>query len=178
MSFIAKHISNHDERIVYIARLHWIYFIKGIFWFCFLTLAGALLNFSFWYGLALFSKHTGYPVLFPDSFAYKDYALFFLMTATGIMTFWIHVLKMIGSEIALTNSRIIYKTGVFFVTVEELELSEIKEERVHHGVLGALLGYGEIHLDSRFVGDISLPAVTNPYKLLKYLHKVKPTAVH
>lgn len=173
MSFIAKHISGNGERLVYIARLHWIYMLQGIFWFFLLGTTGVFLNYGFWYSLALFAHKTGYPLLFPDSFSLKEYALFFMMLATGIMVFWVHLLKVLGTEIALTNNRVIYKTGFFFVSVEELDISEIKEERVHHGILGNMLGYGTVHLDSRFVGDVTLPAIKNPYKLLKYIHKVR-----
>lgn len=172
MSFIAKHISNHDERIVYISRVHWIYLLKGFFWFCLLTITGGFLNFFLWYGLAKFAAATQYPVLFPEDLT-KEYALFFLMLVTGAMVFWLYFLKFIGTEVAVTNHRIIYKTGFFFVTVEELELAEIKEERVEHGILGALLNYGEVHLDSRFVGDLIMPAIKTPYKLLKYVNKVR-----
>jgi len=172
MSFIAKHISNNDERIIYIARIHWIYIIKGLFWFLFLSLFGIALNFGLWYGLLRLSSATNSLMFIPESIS-KEYALFFLMLATGFMVFWIHFLKFFGTEIALTNHRIIYKVGVLFVSVEELELDEVKEERVKHGILGALLNYGEIHLDSRFVGDVRLPAVSNPYKLLKYINKVR-----
>lgn len=175
MSFIARHISGNGERLVYIARIHWIYVLKGAFWFVFLAAAGEALDLAFWYGMLHLGETTGRPINLPLDFSIRDQPLFYLMATTGFLVFFIHIMKYIGTEIALTNNRIIYKTGVFFVTVEELDLSEIKEEKVHHGILGALMGYGEIHLDSRFVGDVTLPAIKNPYKLLKHMHKVRAT---
>ncbi|HNQ92483.1 MAG TPA: PH domain-containing protein [Alphaproteobacteria bacterium] len=172
MSFIAKHISGNDERIVYIARIHWIYVLQGFLWFVLLSIGGIILNFGLWYGLYQLSSVVRVPFLIPESLS-KEYALFFMMLTVGVMVLWIHILKFLGTEIALTSHRVIYKVGFFFVTVEELDLAEIKEERVHHGILGALLNYGEIHLDSRFVGDVTLPAIRNPYKLLKYINKVR-----
>ncbi|MCB9990427.1 MAG: PH domain-containing protein [Rhodospirillales bacterium] len=96
-----------------------------------------------------------------------------MMTFLGVMIFVIHLLKVIATEIALTDQRLIYKTGLIFVDVKEIDLAEIRSETVHHGLLGRFLRYGEVHLDSRFVGDIYLPAMVKPYILLKDIHAAR-----
>ena len=57
--------------------------------------------------------------------------------------------------------------------MEEIELDDIRAEQIHHGIWGRLFGCGYLNVDSRFVGDILLPYVTNPYKLLRALHKAR-----
>jgi hypothetical protein len=83
----------------------------------------------------------------------------------------------LGTQIALTNQRLVYKTGLLIVNTEEIDLVEIRAETVHHGLLGRLLGYGRIKLDSRFVGDVFLPAVRAPYRLVKAMNTAR-THVH
>ncbi|QQG35783.1 MAG: PH domain-containing protein [Micavibrio aeruginosavorus] len=85
----------------------------------------------------------------------------------------LYLVKLLSTEIALTDMRLIYKIGLIFVEVEEIDLVEIRSEHVHHGLLGRLLGYGQVRLDSRFVGDIDLPAIKNPYKLIKAMHNAR-----
>ena len=56
-----------------------------------------------------------------------------LFAVAGLMIAVIHFLKVIATEIALTDQRIIYKTGLIFVNVEEIDLAEIRAEQVKHG---------------------------------------------
>ena len=124
------------------------------------------------------SPRKDYAVLFPFIFSFEDDFSVYVCAAIGLMVGIIMLLKYYGTEIAITDHRVIYKTGLFFVTVEELELSEIKEEKVHHGLIGHLLNFGDTKLDSRFVGDLQLPFIKNPYKFLRFTHKVRASLPH
>jgi hypothetical protein len=172
MSFIAKHITHHDERLIYIARLHWVYLVKGFSWFFILACAGALLNWAFLlYTPSLpsqneFFRHYSWGLL-------MDFVIGLIPLITGALIFLIYVFKMMGTEIALTNKRLIYKTGVIFVQSSEVEMSEVMEENVDNGLLGAFIGYGRIHLDCRFVGDFDLPTISHPYNLLRQMNKLR-----
>ena len=53
MSFIAKHITHHDERLIYLARLHWIYIVKGIWWLILLGGFGIFINWLVLFKLAV-----------------------------------------------------------------------------------------------------------------------------
>lgn len=89
----------------------------------------------------------------------------------GAIIFFVYFFKYISTEILLTDKRILYKTGLVAVKAEELELQEVKEEKVNHGLFGYLLNYGAIHLDCRFVKDLDLPVVGHPIRLMKAIYK-------
>lgn len=172
MQSFVRHLTGPDERMILLARLHWIYGLTGFLWMAGLVALGMGLDGFLW-------RHFGSTIPFyvvdvlgtgvsPDL-----PVMLFLFGGCGVMIFVMYMIKMLATEVALTNERIIYKTGLIFVEVDELDLVEIRSERVHHGFLGRFLGYGSIRLDSRFVGDVSLPAVKKPYRLIKALHKAR-----
>lgn len=172
MSFIAKYITHRDETLVYLARLHWIYLIKGIMWFTCLSFAGIYLNWQFLVYVDELPSKTA--VFLPPLLAHLlDYMVGLIPVLTGLLILLIYIFKMIGTEVALTNKRLIYKTGVFLVQSHEVEIAEISEIRVDNGLLGTLLNYGSMALDCRFVGDFALPVMNRPYNLLRQINKLR-----
>lgn len=172
MSFIAKHITHHDERLIYITRLHWIYLIKGFFWLFLLGGTGGYLNWMVLMHSTTMPSEMMPFVPYPFSML-LDFALGLVPALIGLMIFLIYLFMMMGTEIALTNKRLIYKTGVLFVQSSEVEISEIVEEAVNNGWFGVVLGYGSIHFDCRFVGDFEIPTISHPYKLLRQMNKMR-----
>ncbi len=168
MSFIAKHIANESERLIYVARLHWIGLLKGLAWFAAFALTGLSVEWEapFYVDagrIELFGRDYGSPLLWFRWFMVGSGALIFLAYFIGY--FW--------TEIALTSRRIIFKKGMISTEVEEIDLAEIRGERISHGVLGRFLHYGRLHLDSRFVKDIDLPAIRKPYKFLQAMQRTR-----
>ncbi len=174
MSFIAKHIVNADERVMYVARLHWICLFEGFLWFASFWAIG--LSFSDWLAHIQSAQST------LGSFYIGDFLIaprvtwfFYMMMAGGTFLFMTHLAKLLSTEIALTDQRIIYKTGLIFTETEEIDLHEIRAERVKHGLFGRFLNYGRVYLDCRFVGDVTLPRIRKPYRFLKTMHKIDRT---
>ena len=172
MTHFLDRVTEKDEKIICRARLHWIYIMTGLLWLAGLAGAGFYLDLLLWEN---FGTHI--PTYRQDImgliFGAKYPWLAWMFSAVGVMIAAIHITKVIATEIALTDQRVIYKTGLFFVDVKEIDLAEIRAESVHHGLLGRFLRYGEVHLDSRFVGDIYLPAMSKPYRLLKAIHTAR-----
>lgn len=172
MSDYVRNFIGTDEHIIMLARLHWIYLIEGLIWAVSLVLLGATFDYMLW-------TYTDWSV----PFAGQKILGFYISAGTPLMlilfggcgTFLaaVYFIKVFATEIALTNQRLIYKTGLIFVEVQETDLAEIRAEHVHHGLLGRFLGYGELKLDSRFVGDIRLPAIRKPLKLIKAMHTAR-----
>lgn len=159
MSFIYKVISP-DEKLLGIAQLHWIYGAKAV----------AALGISVGLGLAFRSLISGFP--------YADFSrigdvVFILSAVTGFSLFLFNVVMQFTTELGLTTQRIIYKKGLFFVDVREIDLEEIKSANVDNGFLGRILNYGYIQLDARFIKDIQLPAFEDPYRILKVINEIK-----
>ena len=174
MSFIAKHIVNADETIKYVARLHWICLFEGFLWFGAFWATGLFV--SDWLS-HIQPINSALGAISFGSYKIEPQIIwvFYMMMGGGTVLFMTYLAKMLSTEIALTNQRIIYKTGLIFTEAEEIDLHEIRAERVKHGLLGRFLNYGRVYLDCRFVGDITLPRIRKPYRFLKAMHKIDRT---
>ena len=169
MTRFIKNFISDGEHIVYVTRLHWIYAVEGMLWLAFMTVTGYAADYFLWKHFGVHAENDQQNILvlvFGSRYPWT----FWLFSAGGIFICLVHIIKLFATEIALTDERLVFKTGLIFVNVKEIDLSEVRAEQVHHGLLGRFLGYGTLHLDSRFVGDIYLPAVRKPYKLLKAIH--------
>jgi hypothetical protein len=171
MSYIRKVIGD-DESLLVLTRPHWIYLIEGLFWFLVFTAAGIVADFYFHlhFGITVvtFDVNLG-PLHFDD----KRNSFTLIMMSMGLAILWLLFLVYVGTEVGLTNRRIIYKRGFFFIRTEQTELADISAESVTHGWLGWLLKYGRIRLDCRFVDDMWLPAIKEPYTFLKSSHRAR-----
>ncbi|MCB1532355.1 MAG: PH domain-containing protein [Alphaproteobacteria bacterium] len=167
MAFIDR-VVGPDEELIGILSVHWIYGLKGLMW---------LLGFSL-FGLFLESQ--------ADIFVrgYRSYAGPRMIETFGDASFWIcvvigaflclfYMLMMLATELGLTSKRVICKRGLIFVDVKELDIEEIKAADVNNGILGRFLNYGYIVLDARFVQNVELPAISNPYGFLRVLNNMR-----
>lgn len=170
-SFVKKSIGD-DETLIFSTKLHWIYIVTGTFWFVLIFCVGYMTDMLLW-------EHFGSKVQWHKQeiwylvFGARYPWLTWLCFLTGAMIFFMHFMKVLATEIVLTDQRLVYKTGWIFVDVKEIDVSEIRAEEVDHGLLGRFLRYGQIHLDSRFVDNAYLPAIRRPYELLKHIHSAR-----
>lgn len=172
MSFIAKHITHHDERLLYITRLNWIIVAIGTFWLFVWGSIGVFINWLILYKFDVLPSAT-LPNIQPPYSTLLDITAGLLPALLGLLIFLVYLFKFMGTEVALTNKRLITKTGLFFVQSSEVEITEISEAKVDNGWLGVLLGYGTIYFDCRFVGDFSINMINNPYRIIRQIHKLR-----
>lgn len=172
MSFIAKHVVTADERLIYMARLHWIYTIKGLLW---LGLTAGIAFQVYWIILPIYGTNATYRPLYVHgvSLGHPAQWFFWAILLSGLLVSWTYLIKALTTEIALTNVRVILKSGWIATEAQEVDLSEIKSETVHQGLFGRFLGYGWIHMDCRFIGDFDIPVIRNPYRFLQVLNKTR-----
>jgi hypothetical protein len=104
--------------------------------------------------------------------------LFWMPTALGVVMFFFYFLMMISPEVGLTSRRIIYKRGLIFVDVKEVDLEEIKAADVNNGWFGRFLNYGYVVLDARFVTGVDLPAIAKPYRFVNALNEARGAMKH
>ena len=159
MAFI-HNLVGPDEKLIGIARLHWIYGAKGLLWLGGLILFGGLID-------TLIVSYLS-PALSPIG-----NAIFWVCALMGVVLFAIYYIAMLCTELGLTTKRCIYKRGLIMVDVREVDLEEVKSESVDNGVLGRILNYGYIKLDARFIEDIGLPAISDPYRFIKALNTTR-----
>lgn len=166
MSYTRRIVAK-EEKLIGIARLHWIYVIKGLIWFLIMAGIGWGLNDLMTRGFLLIGNAVDtYPALF---ISLANGAMYVMMGA-GFWIFLLMVIKVLVTEVALTDRRVIHKEGLLFVKVKQIDLEEIRGESLDLGNLGRVLNYGYLLLDCRFIGDIRLPAIENAENFLKALH--------
>ena len=162
MSFIKK-IVGPDEKLIGIASIHWIFVIKGLAWFLTFFAIGFALN-----SWAIGKEGLGGA----DPYLIAHWTFWILSIAGAIIASFYFIMWMVV-EVGLTTKRVIYKTGWIFIDVKEIDIEEIKGADIDNGILGAILGYGYIFLDSRFVTNINLPPIAHPYGFIKALNKAR-----
>lgn len=171
-----EHLINRDEKLVGIARLHWIYVLKGLVWFVVLAWLGAASEALVMRTIAATNAAVESVVVLPRFTILSDWLMSLAQSVNsvqagiGLLIFAMHVLKVWVTEVALTDRRVIYRKGLFSVKVAQIDLEEIRGERLDFGMFGRFLRYGRIKLDCRFVGDVRLPAIAHADTFIKALH--------
>ncbi len=162
MSFI-KDIAGPDEEVIGVASVHWIYVVKGLVW---------LLSFM---GMGLLGDDLMGGLVDYGITAYGLWGnfIFWILTVVGIVISFFYFLMWIAAEIGLTTKRLIYKSGLIFVDVVEVDLEEIKSAEIDSGFLGVFLGYGYVFLDARFMRNVMLPAVSDAYGFVQALNAAR-----
>lgn len=171
MGYVSRAISD-EERLISLARPHWIYLMTGFFWLLLFIIIGL--------GLDIYFHHflSEYALNFMVSLKIIHFSgvmtpISVLFTLVGIVAFWPFFMTYISSEVGLTNERIILKKGLIFVEIDQVDLEDIRAEHVHHGLLGWILRYGKIKLDCRFIQDVKIPAIGDPYRFVTASHNAR-----
>lgn len=149
-----------DERLEYVGRIHWIIFMPGVL----SALGGAL--------LCLFPfrllNHFLFPALIEQM---RDYILFSGLSAVGAGLLLIinAYLRMISTELVVTNIRVIAKTGFISRNTFEIMLSRIEGANIEQTVWGRLLNFGSIYVHGTGGGITPIDHVADPLPFKKQL---------
>ena len=68
----------------------------------------------------------------------------------------------VGTEIAVTNRRVIYKSGIFSRRTVEMNVDQIESVEVHQSIVGRLLGYGDIAVHGTGEGIENISLIADP----------------
>jgi uncharacterized membrane protein YdbT with pleckstrin-like domain len=152
MTYLSKMLLP-DERIVYIATLHWIIFVPGL---CLTALGG-------FFG---FYSYSIVGVLFgPAMIAVVGRLIAggaFVCALAGLALLIGAVVRQSATELAITNRRLIAKYGFISRSTFEIMINRVTGANFDQTVMGRLLGYGTILVHGAG-GDISpFDVVTNP----------------
>lgn len=131
MSYIENNLMK-DEEIIFQAKPHWIIFFKPVFW---LFIAFLII--------------TVFPSYFPISFQFLPgitlYTLItFIALIMAVITGLSAYIHYISLEFAVTNKRVIMKTGLVNLKTLEIMLPRIEGISVNQGIIGRLLNYGTL----------------------------------
>jgi len=159
MAFAEK-LVGPEEKLIGVARLHWIYGMQGFMWLVALMMAGVFVR-----GLLA--------GVLDGAFVPYGQAIFWIGTFLGTVMAVFYFGMMLFTELALTTHRCIYKKGLIFVDVREIDLEEIKSVCVDNGYLGRIFNYGYIQVDARFIEDEVFQAITDPYRFVKAMNETR-----
>ena len=129
-----------DEQILETAQLHWVNYLKQ--WF-----------FAF-FGAVFFTVF----LMLPDSQPVLNLAI----VSFGVSVyFW---LKNRTTEMVITNRRVVLKRGIISVHTSEIRNVKVETVRLHQGILGRLLGYGDLVFTGTGESHTIFSVVASPAK--------------
>jgi uncharacterized membrane protein YdbT with pleckstrin-like domain len=124
-----RRVLQPGETVVYETRLHWLIYLRAIL---------ALIICGFLIGGAVHVDGSSQSISLALWIAAAIFAL--LALSAGLVEF----VRRATTELAITDRRVIYKTGLLSRHTLEMNRSKVESVDVNQTVLGRILGYGTI----------------------------------
>jgi uncharacterized membrane protein YdbT with pleckstrin-like domain len=80
----------------------------------------------------------------------------------GIIIFFDMMIRKWTTEIGVTSTRFVMKTGFFRLRTKEISLSNIEGVNVSQSFWGRLLNYGHLEIEGTGVGVVKIPDIADP----------------
>lgn len=146
MNYIQKNLLSGEE-IKYVARLHFFLFVQPII----LLLIGAFLASS------------------PKEISAMTHYAGLLILFFGIVSLLSRILIKVGSSYAVTNKRVILKTGVISRRAVDLVLAKCEGLHIKQSILGRIFNFGTITVTTGGVSS-SYPYIADPLAFRKEIN--------
>ena len=167
-----------DEKLIHMARFHWMYNVNATMNVIFGTLLALGILF-----IALKVE----PVMFGGpqdrgGLGFIDQIstlhpgvkiLAFFVFLMGLLKFAQLMIIKATTEIAVTNKRLVYKRGLIARFVGEMNIDRIEGVNVLQGVIGRIFGYGRVMVRGMGVGEVVLPPIEQPIRFRKAIEKAR-----
>jgi uncharacterized membrane protein YdbT with pleckstrin-like domain len=127
------------ERVVYRTKLHWVEYVAKMFWS---TLAGLVVSAIF---ITVYhSKGLPHEVRLPNEVPLRDEVFALPVVVFALAGFIAAKIKIVTSEFAVTNNRVLVKVGFIRRHSIEIVLPQVEGIGVDQSVTGRILGFGTI----------------------------------
>lgn len=146
MNYIQKNLLSGEE-IKYVAKLHFFLFVQPII----LLLIGAFLASS------------------PKEISAMTHYAGLLILFFGIVSLLSRILIKVGSSYAVTNKRVILKTGVISRKAVDLVLAKCEGIHIKQSILGRIFNFGTITVTTGGVSS-SYPYIADPLAFRKEIN--------
>ena len=93
-------------------------------------------------------------------------ALLLLSLPCLVWALYIH-LKVEGTQMLVTNRRVIMKSGIISIHTEELKSIKVESIEIDQPIMGRILGYATIHFTGTGASDVYFTDVADPWELKK-----------
>ena len=147
MSYIQR-ILQDGEQVRYTAKMHWIAYVPALLAF----LAGVV--------LAIMAQAWSAPVL---------YYLAVLVLVVALIHFLVLWIVRWTTEIAVTDRRVIYKTGLISRETNEMNMDKVESVKVDQSILARLLDYGDVTVLGTGAGFEPLRKIAAPLSLRNHI---------
>ena len=155
MSYIEKSLGD-GERIVGIARFHWLYTLRA--W---LALIAPLLLLV---GIAVYADETSRTMLLIGGL---------VLLLLGFIVFFSMMIRKWTTEIGITSHRFVKKTGFMSLHTDEMALPNIEGVRVSQNLWGRIFGYGRLRIEGTGDDDVDLPIINDPIGFRRAIETAK-----
>lgn len=78
-------------------------------------------------------------------------------------------------EQAVTSRRVVYKDGIISRRTEEMRVSAIETVELRQGVIGRILGFGNVRVTGRGSSDVVIQRVGDPIDVKRRIEQVRHT---
>ena len=173
MYYVQQSLGKNEE-LIHVGHFHWMYTVGAIthiIWgiiLCVIVLIGSYMIQTQVMGVedngffaSVRSSHVGVRLLA------------FLMIVYGLLSFARMMIVKITTEIAVTNTRLIYKRGLIARHVGEIAIDRIEGVNFLQGLLGRMLNYGRVVIRGMGIGELILPPIADPVLFRKAIDKAK-----
>jgi uncharacterized membrane protein YdbT with pleckstrin-like domain len=75
-------------------------------------------------------------------------------------------------EYGVTNKRVILKKGIIGRQTEEMKIGSIETVEIDQGVLGRILGYGDVKVTGRGISDVVFRRMDDPMAVKRHIEGV------
>jgi len=147
------------EKIMYKTRLHWTVLTGSLAMALLLAGAGVALLFTAVPGVSGLQSQS---IQRDAGFAFLFLAVCFLLRG---------LIKRNATEMAVTNRRLVIKTGILSRRTIELLLGKVESVQVQESFLGRLLGYGTIIVHGTGGTPESFPRIAHPLEFRRQMEQ-------
>ncbi len=164
-----------DEELIHIGKFHWMYTINAfmsIFWGLVMAIGIMVAGFYGYKMLDMLPKGVGFfesiKIIHPGVRAFA-----FFMFIMGLVKFAQMMVIKVTTEIAITNSRLIYKRGLVARHVGEISIDRIEGVNVLQPIMGRIFNYGRVMVRGMGVGEVVLPPIDDPISFRRAIEEAK-----
>ncbi len=153
-----------DEELIHVGEFHWMYTVQAFMAILWGVLSSIIVIVGAVYAYTQLGKFP--PGLNPlEAVRYLHPGVriaAFVVFILGIFSFAQMMVIKATTEIAITNTRLVFKRGLVARQVGEISIDRIEGVNVLQSVLGRIFDYGRIAVRGMGVGEVVLPSIADP----------------
>lgn len=164
-----------EEELIHVGKFHWMYTVNAflsILW----GLVGAIMIMFVAYKAYAFMGHLPSGAGFFGAIKIIHPGIrgvSFLFFILGLVKFAQMMVVKVTTEIAITNTRLVYKRGLVARHVGEISIDRIEGVNVLQPIMGRVFNYGRVMVRGMGVGEVLLPPIEDPISFRRAIEEAK-----